>query len=253
MDHPKFVAISANAWRLWCEGQSYCQKHLTDGVIPRQVLKGFRYYSPASMKMLTEALVPGKGPLWETTATGVQVHDYFDWNDSREEVLKARTEAKNRRRRWRDGHASMNASPDASPPRDATRPKHTNVSSGVVCSEERSSERIEPFESHDSQPTPVLAHRAGGFLQRYKSLYLRLRKVHYLGKPALDFQEAQELAAVFDDATLDKLAYVWLKTDHNFAENGTRTLAKFRSMATWCQERLNEWEAKHGRELVVNQ
>lgn len=90
------------------------------------------------------------------------------------------------------------------------------------------------------------AMRAGDFVERYRALYLRLRKVHYLGKPTFDFQEALQLVATFDDALLDKLAYVWLNTDHRFAEDGTRTIAKFRSMATWCQERLNEWEAQHG-------
>ena len=96
------------------------------------------------------------------------------------------------------------------------------------------------------------AERAGEFIERYKALHLRLRKgAHYIGKPHFDFQEALQLVGVFDDALLDKLAYVWLNTDHQFAENGTRTLAKFRSMASWCQERVIEWEQTKGP-LVVN-
>jgi len=91
------------------------------------------------------------------------------------------------------------------------------------------------------------AERAGEFIERYKALHLRLRKgAHYLGKIHFDFQEALQLVAVYDDARLDKLAYVWLNTDHDFAQNGTRTIAKFRSMCSWCEERLIEWEAQHG-------
>jgi len=110
----------------------------------------------------------------------------------------------------------------------------------------------EPFDSFDPPGNPSdPAIRAGLFVERYKALYVRLRNVHYIGKPPLDFLEALQLVEVFDDTTLDKLAYVWLKTDHEFAEHGTRTLAKFRSMATWCQEQLNAWEAQHQRELDV--
>ena len=111
----------------------------------------------------------------------------------------------------------------------------------------------EPFDSFTPPGDPSdPVHRAGAFVERYRGLYRRLRKVEYVGKPAFDFQEAVQLVGVYEDRLLDKLAYVWLKTDHPFAENGTRTRAKFRSYATWCQEQLNEWESKHGRELVVN-
>jgi uncharacterized protein YdaU (DUF1376 family) len=119
---------------------------------------------------------------------------------------------------------------------------------GLQTSVEKNQERVlEPFESVTPElPKDSVEDRAGEFVTRYRALYLRLRKVHYLGKPSVDFDEARQLVAVFDDPLLDKLAFVWLNTDHRFAEDGTRTVAKFRSMATWCQERLNEWEAQHG-------
>jgi len=97
------------------------------------------------------------------------------------------------------------------------------------------------------------AERAGEFIERYKALHVRLRKgAHYLGKPTFDFQEALQLVAVYDDARLDKLAYVWLNTDHEFATNGTRTIAKFRSMVSWCEERLIDWEEAHGPLTVAS-
>lgn len=127
MDHPKFLALTDGAWRLWCEGQTYCQKHLTDGVIPASALRGFRYYSPARVKNLTAILVPGKGPCWHLDDHGSYlVHDFADWNDSRDEVLKARKDGKERRARWKAKNASGNASPDVN--------ETANVSCGVVCS-----------------------------------------------------------------------------------------------------------------------
>ena len=105
LDHPKFVALSANAWRLWCEGTAYCQKHLTDGLIGAAVLRKFRYYSAASLRQLVTSLVPGKDACWHEDVNGnICVHDYLDFNDSRSEVLKARTDAKNRRRRFDQKH-----------------------------------------------------------------------------------------------------------------------------------------------------
>lgn len=237
IDHPKFLALSDGAWRLWCEGQTYCQKHLTDGKISAAALRRFRYYSPARVRNLTAVLVEGKGPCWNQQPNGdIQVHDYLDWNDSAAEVLKARSDALERRQRYRDRHASENASLNASV--DAS--KTANVSS-EVCTRGSSGFQRRKEDAED------LPSRAGDFIERYKALHVRLRKgAHYIGRPALDFQEALQLVGVYDDARLDKLAYVWLNTDHDFAQNGTRSLAKFRSMASWCEERLIEWEDKHG-------
>jgi len=110
------------------------------------------------------------------------------------------------------------------------------------------SDSSEPFDSFSAElPSESFDRRAGEFVERYKALHLRLRKgAHYLGRPRQDFDEARQLVAVYDDARLDKLAYVWLNTDHDFAQSGTRSLAKFRSMASWCEEQLIAWEEKHG-------
>src|SRR6185295_9214377 len=131
MDHPKFLALTDGAWRLWCEGQAYCQKHLTDGQIATAALKGFRYYSAARVKMLTSELVPGKGPCWHQGVKGIGVHHYLDWNDSAAEVIKARADAKDRQRRHRNGDRHV-----------VTNDKQTpNTSSGVCVSGSSGSEK----------------------------------------------------------------------------------------------------------------
>lgn len=87
-----------------------------------------------------------------------------------------------------------------------------------------------------------LEERAGRFVNDvYPALYEKHRKgARYVSRPALDFQEALQLCRVWDDARLEKLAVVFLTTDHEFAEKGSRTIAQFRSMASWCDGRLAE-------------
>lgn len=96
-DHPKNAALSDAAFRLHVAGICYSQRHLTDGLIaadeaPRLVR---RFKRPA----LTELLERG---IWVLVLDGAySIHDYLDWNDSREQVEKRRE--KNRRNaqgRW---------------------------------------------------------------------------------------------------------------------------------------------------------
>lgn len=98
------------------------------------------------------------------------------------------------------------------------------------------------------KPTDELAERAGLFTREtYPTLYAKYRKgARYVSKPALDFQEALELCRVWDDDRLVKIATVFLVTDHDFASNGSRTMAQFRALASWCDSRLVEEEQKRG-------
>lgn len=90
MNHPKIRGISDGAFRLWVEGLSYCQMFLTDGSITDQAMRGLWAYSP---KRRADLLASG---LWEQSELGVRVHDYLQWNESREHVMAAREHAKNR-------------------------------------------------------------------------------------------------------------------------------------------------------------
>jgi uncharacterized protein YdaU (DUF1376 family) len=87
-----------------------------------------------------------------------------------------------------------------------------------------------------------IGERAGTFVnETYPALYAKFRKgARYVGRPALDFQEAMTLCRTWDDERLAKLATVFLTTDHEFAEKGSRTMAQFRSMASWCDSKLAE-------------
>lgn len=96
INHPKFLALPANAICLWHEGKNYCDVYQTDGMIPRQALKTFRFNGLKGVEALTRScgLKPNSepyAPLWEALDIGgvayFRIHDYLLHNDSRDEVL----------------------------------------------------------------------------------------------------------------------------------------------------------------------
>lgn len=108
IDHRKIFiageAIGDNgpglALALYTVGLLWSAKHLTDGHIPRAVVRSFRHVdNPAA---IADALV--SAGLWEQNGHGEYViHDYADFNPSAAEVRKRR---KNDRRRKREERES---------------------------------------------------------------------------------------------------------------------------------------------------
>lgn len=91
-----------------------------------------------------------------------------------------------------------------------------------------------------------ITQRAGKFLERYQDFYPAHRHgARYALKPARDYAAAVTLCQTWDDdGRLDKLAILFLKTDHKFAEEGSRTVPQFLALASWCDGQLASWEAK---------
>lgn len=87
MSHPKVVQLSDKAFRLWVWGLSYAQQHLTDGLIPAVIVPG-RLHRATAQLMETG--------LWSAAAGDFQIHDYLDWNDAKDLIVKKRLEAKER-------------------------------------------------------------------------------------------------------------------------------------------------------------
>lgn len=98
-----------------------------------------------------------------------------------------------------------------------------------------------PRRSLSPSTNPDLSERAAAFLERYQALYVKHRNgAHYHSRP-IDFQHALELCRTWpDDARLDKIAIVFLTTDHKFAEEGSRTVGQMAGLASWCDGRLAE-------------
>lgn len=98
-DHPKVVGLSDAAFRAHVSALCYCSEHLTDGVFPRTV--GDRLAKPRVRKELQAA------GLWLDSPGGYAIHDFLDWNASREQVLERRDSrrmagAKGAASRWGD-------------------------------------------------------------------------------------------------------------------------------------------------------
>lgn len=99
-DHPKVMALSDGAFRLHTSGILYCARYLTDGVVPLPVAARLTPgYTPRHLTELVAA------DLWALGEGGYRIHDYLQWNRSREQILSERSrksEAGKRgaKRRW---------------------------------------------------------------------------------------------------------------------------------------------------------
>jgi hypothetical protein len=103
-DHPKVDGVSDGAFRLHVAGMLYAAKQMTDGYIPAtRVPRLTRTFKP---RYLAELMESG---LWKPADRGHVIHDYLDWNRSREQietdrerVRKVRSEAgkKGAKARW---------------------------------------------------------------------------------------------------------------------------------------------------------
>lgn len=247
IDHPKFLALSASAFRLWHEGIAFCRKHETDGLIPKSALQGFRYFQQGRVSELTTTIAGEGGPLWETVdGFGYKVRNYLDWNLSKEEAEKDRESGKARSKKWREKrfkNATDNTVRDASP--HAHEPDRNR--NGSL----RSSEGVQGKPSALSEePSRDLAMRAGAFVETFEELFQKYRRgaKYFRRQPALDFDRALGLCRTWDDERLLKLVEVFMNSDEDWIVRSDYGLAAFSAKATWCDERLASWEAQQRRQ-----
>lgn len=221
IDHPKFIALTPLAFWFWVEGLTYCQKHLTDGHIPRPVLRGMRHYSPSALKLLASVVVPGKGPLWHVETDGsVRVHDYLDHNESRDTVLEKRAAAKDR--------MSRNRSTVRSREQRGEQPQIVSANTPCGGTGIRSAEKLEGGSGGTAPQDRVQA-----FMDWYSDTHERLFGVGYFGTNG-DYVAALKLIDKFTDAQLRDGAMVWFGQDDDFAQRGTRSIPKFASRVSDC-------------------
>lgn len=85
-DHPKVIAAGPLASWLYVCGLTYCARLLTDGFIPTGQVRKLADLDRAMD--LAQSLV--EVGLWEEVAGGYLVHDYLEYNPSKERVLATR-------------------------------------------------------------------------------------------------------------------------------------------------------------------
>jgi hypothetical protein len=106
-EDPRFETAGPLALALYVAGLCYCNRNLTDGVIPKaRALRLLALDEPATV---IKALVDSG--LWADRGGTVSIADFSDWQPSRVEVEKRRADTAERQERWRNNRdASRNAS-----------------------------------------------------------------------------------------------------------------------------------------------
>lgn len=277
LDHPKFRALNANAIVLWLEAKNHCDKFQTDGRFPALTVRTFRYFSVKAVELLSRSCgVKPNGeqyaPLWESQEIGgvryLTMHDYLEHNDCRDRVLDRIAKAEAEREADRARKATARAAKAAKAEAEAVRvremsgrtstglPAPVRQMSGSITETETETESLSGKEhqretyaspSRDPFNDAGTTERAGRFLDRYQELYPKHRKgARYALKPHRDYAAAVTLCTTWPDDRLDKLAVIFLTTDHKFAEEGSRTVPQFLALASWCDGKLAEYESTKG-------
>lgn len=126
-DHAKFTATGPLEHALWLAGMAWCNRNLTDGVIPRSAV--LRFIDWESVMDVLELVVDSnaasnavtngwgnrrvaevvaarlvKAGLWTETPTGYEVHDYLQYQRSAAQITEAARANAARQQRFRDRH-----------------------------------------------------------------------------------------------------------------------------------------------------
>ena len=116
--HPKVVAAGPLAMAMQVAALGYCNRELTDGFVPRAIAKtlldfeverdGKLYRLGYSCGMAGEDVEASwvidsliATGMWEEVPGGYRIHDFHDYQPSREQALREREQTKQRVRAWR--------------------------------------------------------------------------------------------------------------------------------------------------------
>lgn len=247
-DHPKFIHLSDGAFRLWHQGMGFCRKFQTDGSIPMMTVRSFTAYSVKRMKELLTPWRVGEYALWNEEPGGVKVHDYLEWNASKDEENERRVEHRDRMRSLRERRASSRSAPSVTSPVRTNITQTSNVSARAVPGWEGIGSSSSENGSGEKPSAEIIAERAGALLNRYAELYAKHRhgaKLRLLHN-RLEFDDACSLCEQWDDERLDKLAAVVLTTDEEFIAKTDRGFKIFALKASWADDRLCQWAREKG-------
>ncbi len=121
----------------------------------------------------------------------------------------------------------------------AKREKKASLSPAAPPKAQTGNQKRDPFTD------PTTTERAGRFVDRYAELYSQYRKgARYASHPTRDYNAAVTLCHTWPSDRLEKLAIIFLTTDHKFAEEGSRTIPQFLALASWADGLLAEHESQ---------
>ncbi len=123
-DHPKIVKAGPLGMALWVAGLAYCNRNLTDGFIPwaaAHKLISWRFREADGLLREIGVMSGMQGDdvnddyvigllkdngLWEEVTGGYQVHDYLDYQPSKETVIAERAATTKRQQRFRNAQSN---------------------------------------------------------------------------------------------------------------------------------------------------
>lgn len=143
-EHPKLAKVGPVAWGYWLAGLAYCNRNLTDGFIPwskARALCSFEVLDDQnriwhlsrgcgmqgddmSAEWIIDLLIGAE--LWKEVEGGYRVHDYDQYQPSREQVEADRERNAKRQAEWRARNAGSNADSNAVTNRTVTTPPNPN-------------------------------------------------------------------------------------------------------------------------------
>jgi len=97
--NPKIIDLSKDAKLLYLCALTYCGSQLTDGIISKSALRVISATVDVSSTVATELVHVG---LWEVTEGGYDIHDYLEYNPSKDQVKHDRQQNAKRQQSWRD-------------------------------------------------------------------------------------------------------------------------------------------------------
>lgn len=126
-DHPKVIAVGPLGMALHVAATCYAAKYLTDGFIPKNVINRLISFDGITIdgNVVSNASIVAlliENGLFDNAPGGYMVHDYLKYNPSKEDVLVAREEARQRQERWLAKKKLNNAYKDASQDVSSTEP-----------------------------------------------------------------------------------------------------------------------------------
>lgn len=108
--HPKVLLSGPDCRGVWVTAGSWCAQHLTDGRIPRPVLRRIIPLRPAKVDALAEELEAAG--LWYLDADDWVFHDWPEYQPTKDVVFDARKQRRIRQQAWRDRRNQTTTSED---------------------------------------------------------------------------------------------------------------------------------------------
>lgn len=148
MDHPKIIRAGRDARDMWLASLTWCAKHLTDGVFPAELLPALAVAAGINVANCQElATVLVEVCLWESHDGSYLIHDYLEYNPSKEQVES------NKKARSKAGRAGGLAKASKTPSKTLAKSKQNSAPSPSPI-KDKSADALLPEEAQKPKRTP---------------------------------------------------------------------------------------------------